>query len=91
MVWIRLAAKISLGIDIKKNSTEALARSRVPVFFIHGTADATVPVEQTRKNFEACAARKGIFLTEGAAHTVAFPAGGDGAKDAMFSFINENL
>ena len=38
---------------------------RVPVFFIHGTADATVPVEQSIKNYEACAAEKDIFLTEG--------------------------
>ncbi|MBQ2468237.1 MAG: alpha/beta hydrolase [Clostridia bacterium] len=91
MFWIRLAAKISLGIDIKKSSTETLTKTRVPVFFIHGTADATVPVEQSIRNYEACAAAKDIFLTEGAAHTVAFPAGGERAKDAMFSFINKNL
>ena len=91
MPWLRLAAKISLGVDIKDNSTVALSKTRVPVFFIHGTADATVPVEQSIKNYEACASEKEIFLTEGAAHTVAFPAGGERAKNAMFSFINENL
>ena len=91
MMWLRLAAKVSLGIDIKKSATDSLARARVPVFFIHGEADATVPVEEGKKNYEACASEKEIFLTPGAAHTVAFPAGGDEARERMFSFINKNL
>ncbi len=91
MPWLRLAAKVSFGADIKKDSTGSLARTRVPAFFIHGTADATVPVEEGKKNYEACGSEKDIFLTEGAAHTVAFPAGGNEARDRMFSFINENL
>ena len=91
MPWLRIAGKICLGIDIKKNTADALSKTRVPAFFIHGTADATVPVEEGKKNYAACASDKEIFLTEGAAHTVAFPAGGERAKDAMFSFINKNL
>ena len=91
MMWIRLAAKIRLGVDIKKDSTDSLSKTRVPAFFIHGTEDATVPVEQGKKNFEACASEKDIFLTQGAAHTVAFPAGGEDAKKALFSFIDKAL
>ena len=89
MPWIRLAARIRFGVDVKKNAADALSRAAVPIFFLHGDADVTVPLSDGEKNHEATASKKAIFVTKGAEHTLAFAAGGDEAKAALTAFIKE--
>lgn len=50
------------------STTEALEKNRVPVLFVHGTADTFVPVDMTYENYQACAAPKQLFIVPGAGH-----------------------
>lgn len=52
--------------------TEALAESRVPVLFIHGTDDPFVPVEMTYENYKACASPKRLLIVPGAEHGMSY-------------------
>lgn len=47
--------------EVKKNT-------RIPVLFIHGTADAFVPYNMTVKNYKACNAPKKLIRIEDAGH-----------------------
>jgi fermentation-respiration switch protein FrsA (DUF1100 family) len=42
----------------------------IPVLFVHGQADITVPPEMTEENYKACAAPKRILTYEHASHAV---------------------
>ncbi len=53
-------------------SVPSLARSRVPMLFIHGTHDNVVPFEMMRTLYDACGAQKKMLVVEGAAHGVAY-------------------
>jgi fermentation-respiration switch protein FrsA (DUF1100 family) len=57
---------------------QALAKSKIPVLFVHGTDDRFVPIEMTYANFKACAAPKRLFIVPGAEHGMSYlvdPAG----------------
>ena len=61
------------GMGTKACSTvEALAQSKVPVLFAHGTDDHFVPVEMTYENYTACSAPKRLLIVPGADHGMSY-------------------
>lgn len=69
---------------------EHVVQSRVPILFIHGEKDSTVPVKDAYSLYEAAGCTKEIYICENAGHgESAFV---DPAKywDKVFSFIYEN-
>ena len=91
MPVIRLLAKRKLHIDIKTPVTGPLSRTEIPCFFLHGTADLTVPYQQGAANYEACAADKELYTVQGGGHTVSFMAGGEPCRQALFAFIHKHV
>ena len=72
--FVKLGAKLFAGFDPDSCSAlEAAPEIRVPVIFFHGDGDDFVPCSMSRKNFEACTARKKLVLVPGAGHGLAFP------------------
>lgn len=72
--FVRLGGKIFGHFDPDADSPiAAAARSRVPIIFIHGDADAFVPCDMSRRNFEACASPVKKFVAiGGAGHGLAY-------------------
>ena len=68
------------------STTEALARTKLPVLLIHGEDDHFVPVEMTHENYEACASEKRLLLVPGAGHGLSFCVDETAYKNAVFSF-----
>lgn len=63
--------KIQVG--TKDYSTvKAMQITRVPVLFIHGTADGFVPIEMTYENYTACVAPKRLLVVPGADHGMSY-------------------
>ena len=61
--------RIKAGFHFQECSTvDSMKGNRIPVLFIHGKKDETVPVEMSRINYEACGAEKEIFIVDRAAH-----------------------
>lgn len=48
--------------------SNAMHTARLPILFIHGTADDYVPLSQPRSSYHACVSDKELFLVEGAGH-----------------------
>ncbi len=89
MPWIGLYAKAKFGVSIRKSAPDALRRASVPVFFIHGKEDRTVPLSEGTENFGACASEKEMAVPETGQHGVAFPAGGAELKEKLLSFLDK--
>ena len=45
---------------------------KLPVLFVHGTADSFVPVEMTYENYKACASEKCLLIVPGADHCLSY-------------------
>lgn len=91
MPLIRLYVLVFLRLDLKRDAREFLRRSPVPVYFLHGEKDKTVPAAGAREAYAACGSRKEISIVAGAPHTLAFLAGGEEEKKKLFAFLNTCL
>ena len=68
----RILSKLLWKADISASTTDALSRTAIPALFLHGAADTIVPVEESKRDFDACASPKEIFIAPGAEHTTSF-------------------
>ena len=76
--------------DAKEASTlTAVANTKIPILFVHGDADGFVPVEMTKKNYDACASEKQILIVPGAEHGLSFCVDGDSYKKAVLDFFSK--
>ena len=85
--YIRWICLMEQKIDIREKTTEHLRHAKKPILFFHGTADPTVPLEEGRKNYEACSAAKSFVIVEGAGHTTAFCTDEHQVTSAMTDFL----
>ena len=80
-----------LGCRADKYSTlNALARTKLPVLFIHGTKDTFVPIEMTYQNYEACRSPRTLLVVPGATHARSAWMDPDAYRAALVRFWNEN-
>ena len=71
--WVERLFKRRLQLSPREASTtEALAKSRVPVLLIHGSDDAFVPVTMTYENYKACVSPKELLIVPGAGHGMSY-------------------
>ena len=89
-VWLlNVACRLLGGFSLYKVSTvESLARSNIPILFIHGKADNFVPCYMTEQSFEAARAEKYICLVDGAGHGLAYLTDKEKVGTMLKSFIS---
>ena len=86
--FVRLAARLYGGFDLEETSPAQMVKSsRVPVIFFHGEADAYVPCEMSRVNYEACASRKRLVTIPGAGHGLSYPVAPEVYRAALREFF----
>lgn len=56
--YVRMGAKMLLGIDLRRTAAEALKRAEIPVIFMHGKRDRKVPYSNLGEVYEACVSEK---------------------------------
>lgn len=83
----RLLGRAVLGCDLKRSVRDSLKNNRLPVLFIHGTDDETVPFAVGKKNFAACVGDKRCLWVKGAHHTMGYAEAGD----KVWDFIDEKI
>lgn len=84
--YISREAKLDTGAS---STINAVANTKTPILFIHGEADSFVPVEMTRKNYEACASEKEILIVPEADHGLSFFVDAQAYKKAVCSFFEK--
>lgn len=61
------------GYSLKEcNAKEEVKKAKVPILFIHGSADSFVPPYMCRELYESCTAPKDILIIEGAGHAESY-------------------
>jgi len=93
MLWLLdLYTRLFADFRLKEYSTvEALRRTNYPVLFLHGTKDGFVPVEMTKRNYDACKSDKTLLLVEGATHGMSYLAERERVEAAYIEFLNRHL
>ena len=68
-----IISKLIAKLDFDEfTSMDGLKNAKIPIYFIHGTADGFVPVDHTYKNREICAAEYTEAIVEDADHGLSF-------------------
>lgn len=63
---------------------------KIPMLFIHGTADTFVPCEMTKELYEACSSReKELLLVEGADHAQCYKDGKEQYEAKVIEWLNK--
>lgn len=78
-----------LGIDLDESAAEHLKKSKTPTVFVHGLNDVATLPEDSRINYEACAAPKELILSEGCGHTTAGMR--EEASQKIYDFIKKYI
>ena len=65
---LALLCKAFLKLDISSDSRDFVAAAKIPMLFLHGDADAFIPVSMCLECFEACGSEKQMVIYEGAGH-----------------------
>ena len=68
---------------------DQVAKSKVPVLFIHGSEDNFVHTEMVYELYEACTAPKDILVVEGAGHGEAYRMDPELYFDTVFGFLKK--
>lgn len=90
--FVKLSAKVYGRFDLEgASATEALAKCKVPILFIHGEADELVPCEMSRVNYEACASEKELYTVAGAGHGLSYLTNVDAYMGKFKGFLQKNF
>lgn len=76
------------GVKMKRSVTGCIRNSTIPMCFIHGESDTSVPIEHTLVNYEACPTKKLLITVPKAGHTTAMLVGGEEKTNEFFSFLD---
>ena len=93
IIWVTdLLARIFAGFSLyAKDSRKTLAKSRVPVFMVHGMEDKFVPCDMTRQGYDACTSEKQLLLVAGAGHGVSYFHDQVGYAAALMYFLKTHV
>lgn len=70
---VNILTRLIAGYSLNECSTlDCVARTEIPILFVHGTADTFVPHEFGEANYSACASEKKLVLVDGAGHGLSF-------------------
>ena len=86
-----LFARLLAGYGLRDCSTiDAMELGRLPVLFIHGEADAFVPISFTRRNYEACRAEKVLITVPGAQHGASYLVASAQCRQTLADFLQNH-
>lgn len=85
-----IMSKIRAGYGYKDvNTTAEIARSDIPILFIHGENDEFVPLWMTMKNYSHCKAYKELFIVRESEHAESHYIDKKGYEKRILTFIEK--
>ena len=87
-----LFARVLAGFSFYERDTrKSLAKSKIPILFVHGTGDDFVPCYMTEQAFEACTSEKEMFLVENAGHGTSYLYDTPGYRKRVMAFLRKYM
>lgn len=87
-----LVCKLKAGFYIREASTlKQVRNSKLPILFIHGSADKFVPTEMVYELYEAASYKEQLLIVEGAAHGTSFWKDTTAYKAALEGFLHKYI
>ncbi len=83
-MWARLCAGYGFG---EVTSLDCVARTDIPILFIHGDSDGFVHSDMVYELYGACGSEKDLLIAKGASHGQAMYIDPDGYFDKVFEFV----
>lgn len=71
------------------NTLTEVAKTKVPILFIHGEIDDFVPLWMTEKNFEACNSEKELLIVKNADHAESYYTDTEAYENAVKNMIKK--
>ncbi len=88
--FVRLGAKLYGGFNTEETpAVAAMRQCKLPVIFFHGEADAFVPCEMSRENFDACTAPKKLYTVPDAGHGLSYLVDRENYIRVLAEFCND--
>ncbi|MBR3619964.1 MAG: alpha/beta hydrolase [Clostridia bacterium] len=86
---LSLFCRLFLKLDIRSDSRDCVAQAGMPMLFIHGNADAFIPVTMCNECYEACKSEKQIYIYDGAGHAQSHFIHPEEYERDFFGFVNK--
>lgn len=71
------------------SAIKQVAKTNIPILFIHGDADTFVPFEMVNKLYAACHSEKELYLVHGAKHAKAYSVDKNGYEKKVSEFLSK--
>ncbi len=89
---LRLLHRLIAGVDLRKADVgPALREARVPMLFVHGTEDPTVPFENAPLLYEGYQGEKDCLFVEGARHIESMFVAPEAYEEKLDALISKNF
>ncbi len=76
--------------DMKEcSTTKALAKTHLPILFIHGDEDHFVPVSMTKRSQKACASENKMLIVPKAGHGYSYLYAPEACRKALYDFFEK--
>ncbi len=86
----KIISKLVAKLDFDEfTSVDGLKSAKIPIYFIHGTADGFVPVEHTYKNRQVCASEYTEAIVENADHGLSFFTDPDAVRSGLEELLKK--
>ncbi|MDD3242209.1 MAG: alpha/beta hydrolase [Eubacteriales bacterium] len=77
------------GFDPREASTlDAVRKTRIPIFFLHGARDHFVPTQMGRDNYQACASPKELLIIPEAGHALSYLLDSKQCQERIQAFLD---
>ncbi len=86
---LNLTTMAFLRVNLRTTVHSSLQNARVPIVFLHGTADTTAAIEQGQANYRNTSSEKLFIPIEGAEHTLSLIAGIEQIWEPLTAFLNK--
>lgn len=86
----RPLARFFARVDIKKSTEDCIKETSIPMVFVYGEKDATIPFIFVEKCYTICSAEKKLIVVPEATHIKGLEVGGPKVQKEFFDFINNH-
>lgn len=89
--FVNLAFILKNKYSMKTSTLNSLKKCKLPVFFLHGTGDTTVPYQMTIANYNVVRGEKYLKIIEGAEHGVGYLDDKEECNKLLDEFLDKYL